>query len=115
MTSLSHVLLAVNSSVNLLIYCLWNGQFRRVAKDTFLEACFPSLAQNRRRAQHQERMKTDSVMMSVGRSTRAKMRSRSKTSKNQPARSSPEEEEEVEQGGDQVGLCTTVCVIRFYE
>ncbi|TRY77341.1 hypothetical protein TCAL_10524 [Tigriopus californicus] len=39
MTSVSHLFLVINSSVNLLIYCLWNAQFRKVAKTMLINLC----------------------------------------------------------------------------
>jgi hypothetical protein len=38
MIVVSHLLLVVNSSVNMIIYCFWNAQFRKVARSTLIEA-----------------------------------------------------------------------------
>ena len=54
LTSVSHLFLVINSSVNLLIYCLWNAQFRKVAKAIILNLCF----KNKRSQEYRESTKS---------------------------------------------------------
>lgn len=65
LTSLSHVLLVVNSSVNLSVYCLWNGQFRRAAGDAFLRTFMPATALRKRKEECRQKLKVDTVLKDI--------------------------------------------------